>query len=74
MQSDTENELRVLTDNLQAKQRHLEHLIMVKEEEVLIHKREVQMRELDIKNFAIIEASLKQEIRQLLAGRIQLED
>ena len=74
MQSDTENELRVLTDNLQAKQRHLEHLIMVKEEEVLIHKREVQMRELDIKNFAIIEASLKQEIKQLLAGRIQLED
>lgn len=32
------------------------------------------MRELDLKNFATVEASLKQEIKQLITSRIQLED
>ena len=32
------------------------------------------MRDLDMKNFAMVEASLKQEIKQLITGRIHLED
>jgi len=32
------------------------------------------MRDLDVKNFATVESSLKQEIKQLITGRIQLED
>ena len=35
MQHDTESELRCLTDTLSNKQRHMENLIVVKEEEIL---------------------------------------
>lgn len=35
MQHDTEGELRGLTDTLQSKQRHLEQMIVAKEEELL---------------------------------------
>jgi hypothetical protein len=39
-------------------------MIVAKEEELLFAlKRQVQMRELDLKNFATVESSLKQEIK-----------
>ena len=47
-QSETENELRVLIDGLQVKQQRMENLIVSKEEEALMLRREVQMRELDV--------------------------
>jgi phosphopantetheine adenylyltransferase len=62
-QSETENELRVLIDGLQVKQQRMENLIVSKEEEALMLRREVQMRELDVKNFSLVEASLKQEVK-----------
>lgn len=74
MQSDSENELRVVTENLQAKQRHLEGLIAVKDDEVMTMRRELQMRELELKNYALVESSLKQEIKGLVQTRMQLED
>jgi hypothetical protein len=41
----------------------MENLIVSKEEEALMLRREVQMRELDVKNFSLVEASLKQEVK-----------
>jgi hypothetical protein len=33
-------------------------------------RREIQMRDLDLKNFGLLEQSLRQEIKQLIVGRI----
>lgn len=54
--------------------RQLEAVLSVKDEEVLSLRRELQMRDLDVKNFATVEASLKQEVRQLMTGRVHLEE
>ena len=32
------------------------------------------MRDLDLKSFGVLEQSLRMEIKQLIAGRIQVED
>lgn len=60
----------MITDQVQAKLRHVEGLLALKDEELMAARREIQMRDLDLKNFGLLEQSLRQEIKQLIVGRI----
>lgn len=41
LQTDTENELRTITDQVQAKLRHVEGLLAIKDEELMAARREI---------------------------------
>ena len=62
MQQEHEGELRAQNESLQTKVRSIEHLQSKKDDNIFQLNRELQAKDIDIKNMGLIEMSLKQEI------------
>ena len=65
MQQENEVELREQNDTLMARVRNAENLKSTKENEIFHQMREMQAKEMELKNAGIIEFNLKQELEQL---------
>ena len=74
MQQEHEVELRAQNENLQTKVRTIEHERTRRDDAIFQLQRELQAKDLDIKNLGLIEMSLKQELSQLSQQRLELED
>ena len=74
MQQEHEVELRAQNENLQTKVRTIEHERTRRDDAIFQLQRELQAKDLDIKNLGLIEMSLKQELSQLSQQRLGLED
>lgn len=74
MQQENEVELREQNDALMARVRKAETLQSNKENEMFHQMREMQAKDMELKNAGIFEFNLKQEIEQLQQQRMDLED
>ena len=66
--------MRAQNENLQTKVRTIEHERTRRDDAIFQLQRELQAKDLDIKNLGLIEMSLKQELSQLSQQRLGLED
>ena len=74
MQQENEIEMREQNDALMARVRKAETQSTQKENEMFHQMRELQAKEMDLKNAGIVEFNLRQEIEQLQQQRMDLED